>query len=88
MLLKNWFYGPNLSKISVKKFNFSKAVCLQPATLLEMEHFYMHIFIGLVVMRNSYFVKYLPVAAPKWIETDILLNIIITKERCEIHPVK
>ena len=72
----------------MKKFNFSKVADLQPETLLEMQHFYRHIFIGLVLMQNSYFVKDLPVTASKWIETDILLNIIITKERCEIRPVK
>ena len=36
--------------------------------------------------ENSYFVEDLPVAASKWIKTDILFNIMV-KERCEIHPV-
>ena len=78
---------PNFWKASVKKFNFNKFAGQHLATLMKMKHFHRLVLIGLVLMSNSYFEEELPVAAFKWIEAGILLNV-MTKERCEIHPVK
>ena len=78
LLLKNWLYDPNLWKISMKKFNFSKVAGLEPATLIKIEHFHRHIFISLVWCRTVILWK-----ISQWLllkeQKHILLNI-ITKE--------
>ena len=48
-----------------------------------MEHFQGYILTGLLIMWSNFFVKKIPVATSKWIETNIMI-----KERREIHPVK
>ena len=48
--VSSWLHVQNLSKIQVKKLNFSKVADLKPATLIKTRHFCRHILIRLALI--------------------------------------